>query len=275
MLTVAEKKLYQQLKNNVDAYDHADGPPVAPMEVGKPSTRLGRAKGNPSTFTAQFDIEVLIQYFTVASGVYTATTAALIAPTLQTRLAFFLFGYSDFASGYANAKSGLPLSIWAYGDPFIVGRDVPRDAFSDLDSTALAGLQQGDLVIPITATVGATNYVALVILRTTQVAYATLLDAQSSDRFEINMIRYVISDTSLIAQFTNQINMNRLSLFGRTDRDFVSPNSFKMPEQFQNGIIDVPIKKRIDKQVTLASYLNYDATAISWSIFCQYVLKLE
>ena len=98
----------------------------------------------------------------------------------------------------------------------------------------------------------------------------------ASDRFIINMIRYIQNDTTPagLNQYTNDIALLRLSLFGKMDKDFVSPNSFKEPKNFQNGIIDIPIKKGLDKQETLATYINYDAVNLQWSIFVWTTLKV-
>jgi len=68
--------------------------------------------------------------------------------------------------------------------------------------------------------------------------------------------------------------MLQQTLYGKSNKDFVSPNSFKKPDTFQNGIIDIPLKKGLDKQECLASYLNYDAVNIQWSIFVWSTKKL-
>jgi hypothetical protein len=107
------------------------------------------------------------------------------------------------------------------------------------------------------------------------VAYATLLTALSSDRFVLNMIRYVIPDTTLIAQYSNNIGLFRQSLFGKFNSDYMSPNSFKKPEQQQNGLIDIPLKKGIDKETSMGMYINYTCIELSWSIFVWTVKKLS
>jgi len=132
------------------------------------------------------------------------------------------------------------------------------------------------LIIPFYSDQGATTYCAFVIVRCTQVGYGTLLDALNSDRFIMNLLRYVMSDTSAVglAQYNNNVAIVKQSLFGKFDQDWVSPTSFKMPEQFQTGIIDIPIEKGVDKQVELATYVNYDAVTVQWSLFVNYLEKL-
>jgi hypothetical protein len=77
-----------------------------------------------------------------------------------------------------------------------------------------------------------------------------------------------------LAQLNNNISITKQSLFGKFDSDFISPNSFKVPEQQQNGIIDIPLVKGIDKQTALSTYVNFDATNVQWSIFVQQVDKI-
>jgi len=103
-----------------------------------------------------------------------------------------------------------------------------------------------------------------------------LLDALNSDSFVTNMLRYIISDTSAVglAQYENNVKTLRQSLFGKSTDDFVSPNSFKLPEQQQAGIIDIPLVFEVDKAAALGTYVNYDVVNIQWSIFVKQVNKL-
>lgn len=278
-MTESERQLRAILRQGVSNYEqHAD----APAAINPAATRLAAAQGNPQ-FAAQFDVQFLLKYFSVvdATGVYTQiTAAALVAavPALGTQLPAFLFGNSDFASGYARMQQALPLSGgWVYGTPGIYGKDEFRINGSFIDATVTAQLRKGDLVIPVYFDAGATTYVGLTIVRCTQVGYGTLLDAISSDRFTMNMIRYVMSDTTAVGlnQYNNNVGIYKQSLFGKFDSDFVSPTSFKLPEQFQPGIIDIPLNKGIDKQVILGMYQNYDAVTVQWSLFIETVDKLS
>lgn len=254
---------------------HAD----APAAVNPAATRLAPAPGNPS-FAAQFDVQFKLKYFSVAAGVYTnVTAAALLAaePTLATQLPVFLFGNSDYSGGFAKLKAQFPLSGWNYGTSFVYGKDYPWSIYGEFDATVEAHLSNGDLVSVFDSSPGATDYVAIAIIHCTQVGYGTLLDALNSDMFTLNTVRYIMSDTTAVglAQYNNNINIMKQSLFGKFDSDFVSPNSFKIPEQQQNGIIDIPLIKGIDKQVALATYINYDAVDVQWSLFVRSVNKLD
>lgn len=275
-MTPAEKALLNELRagaNSFDSYfedESADAPPVS---VSPSSGKLAAVKGNP-TFSAQFDVSVLLKFFTVTAGVYASILPAALNAALKNQLPFYLFGNSDFASGYKALRAAFPLTSWVHGRPGVYG----KDDFSELafDATVTSTLVQGDLVIPFTSSLpgAGTTTVGLVVVRCTQVAYGTLLDALNSDRFVMNMIRYVIPDLTKLSQYSNNVYMFNQSLFGKMNSDFLSPNSFKKPEQFQNGLIDIPLKKGIDKQTALGSYINYDCTELTWSIFVWSVRKV-
>jgi hypothetical protein len=280
--TPAEMALLDRLNNNVDSFEsyfeseHADQP-IAPPQVQRTSgPAVSKMKGNP-LFSAQFDIHFILKYFTIvtATGVATEVLPAALNAGLKTKLPLFLFGNSDFASGFKKLREQFPLSGgWDYATPIIYGKDaIP----SNWDATITNQLLLGDLVIPVTSALpgGGTTTLGLSIVRCNQVAYGTLLDAISSDRFLINMIRYVLDDTTKTAQFGQNINFCKQSLFGKFNLDYLSPNSYKKPEQYQIGIIDVPAKWGIDKQKALATFVYFDCVGMTWSIFVDMVSKVE
>jgi len=272
---------YLRQSRGVDSFEnYADQATVdQPAAVAPNRTQLMATQGNPA-FTAQFDVQLNLLYFTENAGVYTVKTAAQILaaqPSLATKLPHFLFGNTDYQGGFARLKAAVQLAVWAYDIPFINGSIVqPGCVFSAFDANVKALLNTGDLVLPFTATLGGVNYVALSVIHCTQVAYGTLLQALSSDMFQMNMIRYIISDTTAVglAQYQNNINIFKQSLFGKFDSDFVSPNSFKLPEQMQDGVIDIPLVKGIDKQIALAVQANYNVPNLQWSLFVAMVNKL-
>lgn len=277
--TRQEQNLLNKFNGRANSFERnsADGP----VASNPASTMLASVKGNPS-FAAQFDIQFLLKYFelTDATGVFVSKTAAEILAAkaaLATKLPAFLFGNSDFSGGFAKLQTVFPLTGgWVYGTPGVYGKDEFRINGSFIDANVTAQLVKGDLVIPVYNDDGALTYVGLCIVRCTQVAYGTLLDALNSDRFIMNMIRYVMADTTAVglAQYNNNISIFKQSLFGRFDSDFISPTSFKLPEQMQNGIIDIPLTKGIDKQIALATFINYDAVTVQWSLFVEAVDKL-
>ncbi len=277
-LTSGQVALRNRIRGNVDAFENADGD--LPMNSTGASATIQASAGQPS-FDAQFDIQILVRYFSVLAGAFTARTAAYMlanaaAVCTTAALVFFLFGNIDFAGGFKKARASAPLSNWAYNNPFTYGNGYPGTQYGVLDTTATAVLQVGDVVIPHYVAYAGINYVALVIVRCTNVAYATLLAASNSDSFVLNKVRYIQNDTSAagLAQYANAINWVKLSLFGKADTDSITPNSQKQPNQFQAGIVDVDILKGVTKEILFWSYINYDATDLQWSIYVKTINKL-
>lgn len=277
-MTKSEQNLRRHFRSRVDSFEHADGP----IAVNPAKTQLMASQGNPG-FSAQFDVQILRQFYTyvTATGVWTSITYAALNAAQPTaaaaKLFAFVFGNSDFSSGFAKLQAQNPVAVWTYGVPFIYGKETaPAVNGVNIDATVTGQLIKGDLVIPYYVTLGGVNYATLVVVRCTQVAYGTLLDALNSDMFTMNMIRYIMADTTApgLAQYTNNIFIQKLSLFGKFDSDFISPNSFKLPEQMQDGVIDIPLVKGIDKQIALASAMNNDSGQVQWSIFVAIVNKL-
>lgn len=273
-----EKQLLAMLDNAVSGYDyHADGDVVDPGMPQQNKLALGMQPGNPD-FMANFNLDVNVYYFTESGGTYTERNAAYILSNhaaLATQLPCFIFGNSDYAGGFKNAQGNFPLSGWQYTNntPFIFGKDYPACSFGVLDATVLAKFQVGDLVIPVSAVNGGVNVLAVTVIRCQEVAYGKLLDAINSDVFWINNIRYTVP-TADIAQYNNSIKILTESLFGLAKQNAISPTANKTPQQFQDGIIDMPIKKGIDKNQLFGLYINYNRVSFQWSIFVRKVDKL-
>lgn len=283
-MTREEKKLMNMLHSDADAFDDAfdsafaddtlEAPLVAPS-IDNAVGKLGRSRNKP-VFSAQFDLSFIVKYFdvTAADGTTAAILPAGLLAAAQNSVPGIFFGNSDYASGFTFGQQKLPLTNWSYLRSYIYGANEPT-VVTEGPGTAYAFpaaitnvLRKGDLVIELYYdSGGATDNKALVIHRCQQVGYGTLLASIGSDRFVINQLRYTIPDTTKIAQYSEQIRLLRQSLFGRNQEDFVSPQSFKNPQQQQNGIVDIPLKKGVDKETLLATYLNYDVGQVDWSIF--------
>lgn len=275
-LNQRELALMGKLNAGVSHYNHADeGGTGNVVDTGN-NLGVTKVKGNPP-FKAQLGVQVALRYFTVAAGVFTQVLYAALPAALQTQLVAFIFGNSDFDSGFQNAQGQFPLSGWTYQTPFRYGKDYPVTPFGVIDATAAAQLQKGDLVLLFSAVNGGTNYVAFSIIRTSDVAYAKFLGSQSSDMFWLNNIRYILTDTSAagLLQYENSVSVLKQSLFGKFDKNTVSPDSFKQPEQFQPGIVDIPITQGIDKNVCVALYINGNSVNQKLSLFISQTQKLQ
>jgi len=267
-----DRRFIDRLHNNVN---HADAPGGSMLGMGN-NPSLTPQVGNPG-FIAQFDLVAIPKYFTVLAGAYTAIAAAALDASLKTQIPVFMFGNSDKASGFRKMRSQFSLSGWDYDTPFVYGADSGAGTiYGVLDATSRAQLQVGDLVLPLTKTVGGVNYVAFSILRCSQTGYGSLLDATNSDTFTMNMVRYILTDSTAasLAQYLNQLQPFNLSIFGKFGSDQTSPNSFKIPEQQQQNIVDIPLVLDVDKQVSIGVWMNYDLpTQMQFSYFVAKVVK--
>ncbi|MCK9479759.1 MAG: hypothetical protein M0R40_09740 [Firmicutes bacterium] len=268
--------LLDRLRGNVN-HAEGNGGNAAIVTNGSPAGnfRLGPGAYQPP-FKAQIQMTHRKLYFTENAGVYTPVAAGAIDATLQTSLPVFFFLNSDFAAGYPTLQSNFPVSIWQYGDPVVVGRDQGRDAFGDWDANVTAQLRKGDIVVPFTASPGGTNTLALVIVRSADVPYASLLDSTNSNLFKVNMIRYTLADatTAQLQQFENPINIANQTMFGKFSKDTVNPDSYVNPEQNQPQIADILVVAEINKEKGIATYVNFDVVNFRWNLFIENVFRL-
>jgi hypothetical protein len=293
-MTSAERALQERMASQYDSYDdafesmfeadNADAPMIAPAQGKRLGSAIGRSKEQP-VFAAQFDMSILPLLYdvTIATGAFVKIASAALPATLKTKVPAVLFGWADYASGFAYGRQKLPLTGgWAYKDVFTYGKDEPS-TIADLAATynvpfpaaVSSQLQIGDVVIALEyVSGGATDNYAFVVHRCQNVAYGSLLESLASDRFGINQIRYNIPDTTKVAQFSNKLVLLRQSLFGRDTADSINPSAFKKPEQFQNGIVDIGLKKGIDKETSIGTYVNYDVEQIDLSIYVWKTKKL-
>ena len=256
--------------------DHANGV----GDAGPATPPVVQPVKSNNNFTALFNLKVLKNYFTVNSGTYTQITGATLSANLKTQLPYFVWGHTDFHSGYKALIGQLPLptSDWEYGAPFIYGKDASTIEIA-IDSTVKATLQRGDMVIPFTSALPGTGTttLALVVIRSSTVGYGTLLNALSSDIFAINKIRYVVASTGAtdIAQYNNDILLFSQSLFGKLETDSYPPNSSRSPENQQSDIIDILLNQNIDKARALGGFMNFDVDSFDWNIYVSYFKKFR
>src|SRR5688572_28046602 len=100
-----DRQLMHRVSRRTDSYERnnaVDGP----IAVNPAATGLAAMRGNPG-FTAQFDINMELRYFTIvdATGVWTLRNAAYVLTNfaaLASQVAGFAFGNSDFAAGFAK-----------------------------------------------------------------------------------------------------------------------------------------------------------------------------
>ena len=109
-----------------------------------------------------------------------------------------------------------------------------------------------------------------------QLPYPAFLEAMRTDMFRVSNIRYSINDTSAngLTQFSEIFEFRTKSLFGKADQNPISVLSFKKPENFQAGIIDLPVDVDIWKDRLAALSVNRLFTGtITLSVFIEAYAK--
>lgn len=232
---------------------------VASGKTGSSTTQafLQNIKNNP-VFKAQFDLRANVNYFkNGASIAYAALDASL-----KIVVPIFIFGNSDFAGAFAKGQATLP-----------TGWGTPTINTIGFQGSLSPNVKLGDIILQYQKVIGADTYACEVILSCDQVAYSTLLDSISSDRFVLNNIRYTVP-TGSETQFSQQIVLLRQSLFGTTNNNYVSPQAYLTPGQYQPNIVDVPLNIGVDKNLLISTYFQPGVTSFTWTVFVATIQKL-
>lgn len=256
----AEYDVLNKLHQHVDHFDqnYAD----APAGNGQ-APAMVHQKGNPSGATAQFALLNIQKAFTVSTGTFTAINLDTAQAAGFVNSALFFFGNTDFQAGYSKAKTLVPLTVGTYGTPFIVGRDPypvanVNGVLTVLSTAALNVLQNGDVVVPITARVTGTDYVILSIHRCAQVPYSSLLQSNISNSFNQKGIRYILQDetTQVLTQYTQPLYNFAASWLGQFKSDSTDIDSNNQPGDFRKNIVDVALTMGITKASGLCSLVT-------------------
>ena len=99
-----------------------------------------------------------------------------------------------------------------------------------------------------------------------QTNYPSFLQATTNDLFKISNIRYTITDQLNTIQFSQLFQFNNKTLFGKAGQNSVSVGAYKKPEQFQAGIIDIPVNAIIDKGTMIVMNMSHLAAAFPFTV---------
>jgi len=102
-----------------------------------------------------------------------------------------------------------------------------------------------------------------------QVNYPTFLKASLNATYRISNIRYSLNNPAQLDQFTTPFEVRTKSLFGKADQNPISVTSFKKPEQYQNGIIDLPVEIMVDGETGIMVSMTPLAVTITLSVFVE------
>lgn len=205
------------------------GMPVAQARNAVASGSVGIAQGAPHAFAnakAQFDLIIK------RSG------AAVLSGGSPCALPFALFGSLDALSGYkAVLATELPAGV----------------TISNVQYSVYSGIAFGS---KLTFTYTDGTHSDTITVTCNQIDYPVFLESINRGLFEMNKIRYTISDVTQLAQFDNGMFTKFRTMFGKTGSDQISVGSWKDPKQFQNGIIDMDITVPVNGESSLITSLN-------------------
>lgn len=92
-----------------------------------------------------------------------------------------------------------------------------------------------------------------------QYPYPALLNSAITDLLRLSKIRYSISDTAQLSQFSNGHAIVQRTMFGKKSENALSIGAYKRPDQFQTGIIDVDGVFELDKETGILLSINASA----------------
>jgi hypothetical protein len=161
---------------------------------------IGIAAANGGS-DAEFDITI------------TRLTSAVLSGGVAAVLPVPIFGAADFQSAYNQVLNTLPVGVSISGIALVAGN------------------------CQITYTDG--THSDIVVISCSQYPYASFLYSMYTNLFRIGAIRYTVFDTTQLTQYNNQFQIIKRGMFGTDKRDKINVLSYKKPEQFQNGIVDI------------------------------------
>jgi len=228
--------------------------------------------GNPM-FKAEITLQISIHFY---DNVGNEILPAALPVGMQTALPFFLFGLTDFNSGFLKSRVICPVND---GWLFVTAPPVPFVSTGILGYNAVTiwpaaapFVQYGDLILQFYDS-PAVNITGLIIVHCNNVAYGTFLNSFVSDLCVCNQIRYFVPAANII-QLANPLIFGYQSLFGKLATDTIDPRMYQTPDEFQNQIADIPVKFPIDKNLIIASQLDVFCQQISMTFFIEKVEPL-
>ena len=227
---IEESSGYESFEQQVNHLVRFGMPIGQARQAVQASGSVGIAAHAPAAFSnakAQFDLIVKRTGNTVrdASGKPCA-------------LPFALFGALDALSGYkAVLATELPAGV-----------TISNVQYSTFSGIAFASQLQ------FSYTDG--THTDTISITCNQIDYPVFLESINRGLFEMNKIRYTLSDITQLGQFDNGMFTKFRTMFGKTGSDQISVGSWKDPKQFQNGIIDMDITVPVNGETSLVTSLN-------------------
>lgn len=243
----SEKRLLDSLKEQPDNNNVL-------ATIYKAMGKNANAFGNP-LLRAELGLNITTQFF---DNLTNPVAPGGLPAQLQTFLPIYLFGLTDYMSGYPRSlQITPPNNPWAIGGAFGV---------FGLDTGAVflgaAQFQRGDFVLQYLATVAGNVWTCTVRISCSNVAYGTFLNSFVSDIIVLNLVKIIVPVAN-VNQLDNPINIGYQTLFGKLATDSIDPNVFITNKTFNPNISDIPIDLPIDKNLMLGFRLNFDCQNVN------------
>jgi len=225
--------------------------------------------GNPM-FKAEINFQITIQFGN--TGVIGPILPGALFPANQNSVPIYLFGLTDFYGGLLKSQLINPSGAWArinagcgiigyQGFAFVAGPGFVQPVNGDLTLFYMA------------AAAGGTFDNAFIIVHCNSVAYGTFLNSFVSDLCICNQIRYFVPAANII-QLANPVIFAYQTLFGKIATDTIDPRMYQTPDEFQNQIVDIPVKFPIDKNLIISLQYDVFCPQISITFFIEKVEPL-
>lgn len=263
-MTRAERELYNSLNGGIN---HADALPVTPS-----SSDMQKVENfNGSSF--DFKIDKKYYKKVTATGVISLVADTDLSSDLKTGLPVFLFAASDYNSGYAKMRKSYPPSneFWKFEETGIWGKD-KFDSFNKKNAAVVANLSVGDVVLVYSSAQpgsGATS-LAIVTIRSSELAAGTLLTSTNSDKVGIAKVRITLPNNEAVYSPQNQQNLAffNQSIFGKSGQDSVAVSTSLSGFQFAQNIIDVSVDKTINKEQGFQIQMEFTTPSmtLTWAV---------
>jgi hypothetical protein len=95
--------------------------------------------------------------------------------------------------------------------------------------------------------------------------YVPLVYASSVNRFEVAYMRYRLSVTTQIAQYDEAFTFVKRNMFGITETNPINIGSYQKPEDYNTGIVNVPVAYNVGKAKSITHSI-IDSGAANFSI---------
>jgi len=95
--------------------------------------------------------------------------------------------------------------------------------------------------------------------------YIPLIYASSVNRFEVAYMRYRLSVTTQIAQYDEAFTFVKRNMFGVTETNPINIGSYQKPEDYNTGIVNVPVAYNVGKSKSI-THAIIDTGAANFSV---------